>query len=104
MNRFTQSVKSKIVRIGNSQGIRIPHALLQQLHLTKDVEMSVQDDQLIIRAARAPRAGWEDRFARATGTQIRPLASEAVPERASAEEPESAADLSTDWDGAGLAW
>jgi len=99
MNRFTQSVKSKVVRIGNSKGIRIPHALLQQLHLTKDVEMSVQDDQLIIRAARAPRDGWEDRFARAAAAQFSTL-----PEQAPVEAPAEAIEISTEWDGAGLAW
>jgi antitoxin MazE len=97
MNKFTRSIQSKIVRIGNSQGIRIPHALLQQLHLTKDVEMSVRDDQLIIRAARAPRAGWEDRFARAASAP-------AAPGLAPVETAAEAADISTEWDGAGLAW
>ena len=57
-------IKSKIVRIGNSQGVRIPHFLLQQLHLANEVEMSIQDDQLVIRAARKPRQDWEARFAR----------------------------------------
>jgi virulence-associated protein VagC len=37
---------------------------LQQLHLANEVEMSIQDDQLVIRAARKPRQDWETRFAR----------------------------------------
>jgi antitoxin MazE len=52
MDKFSRIIKSKIVRIGNSQGVRIPHFLLQQLHLANEVEMSIQDDQLVIRAAR----------------------------------------------------
>jgi antitoxin MazE len=99
MNKFTQSIRSKIVRIGNSQGIRIPHALLQQLRLTKDVEMSVQDGQLVIRAARAPREGWEKRF-----SGINPPELAVSPEAAPAGEPDETAEISTEWDGTGLAW
>ena len=69
MENFSRIVKSKIVRIGNSQGVRIPHFLLQQLGLTHEVEMSVQDDQLIIRAVRRPRQGWEAGFARSLPPQ-----------------------------------
>jgi antitoxin MazE len=105
MNKFTRSIQAKIVRIGNSQGIRIPHALLQQLHLTRDVEMSVQDDQLIIRAARTPRAGWEARFARAASQPMAGLPDEG---RADGDVEASvsgdAEDWATEWDGAGLAW
>jgi antitoxin MazE len=92
MNKFTRSIRSKIVRIGNSQGIRIPRTLLQQLHLNSDVEMSVQDDQLIIRAARSPRSGWDDRFARAAPTS-------AVGEPAG-----EVYEASTEWDGTGWTW
>ena len=91
VNRFTQNIRSKIIRIGNSQGIRIPHALLQQLHLDSDVEMSVQDDQLIIRAARSPREGWEALF------------SQALVERPAETEDEALLD-ETEWDGGGLKW
>lgn len=55
-------MKTRIVRIGNSQGIRIPKPLLEQTGLRDEVELSVQDDALIIRAARKPRAGWAAAF------------------------------------------
>ena len=55
-------MKTRIVRIGNSQGIRIPKPLLEQTGLRDEVEVSVQDDGLIIRPARKPRAGWADAF------------------------------------------
>lgn len=55
-------MKARIVRIGNSQGIRIPKPLLEQTGLRNEVELSVQDDALIIRPARKPRAGWADAF------------------------------------------
>lgn len=62
MNTIT---KARIVKIGNSQGIRIPKAMLQQSGLTEEVEVEVQQDQLIIRSAkqpRKPREGWEEQF------------------------------------------
>ena len=55
-------VKSHLVRIGNSRGVRIPKVLLEQLDLSDEVEMAVQADQLVIRSARRPREGWEDQF------------------------------------------
>ncbi len=56
------STRSKVVKIGNSRGIRIPKALLEQAGLSKDIEMTVQGDKLIIRSARKPRQGWELAF------------------------------------------
>jgi antitoxin MazE len=69
MDKFSRIIRSKIVRIGNSQGVRIPHFLLQQLHLANEVEMTIQDDQLVIRAARKPRQDWEARFSRVLSEQ-----------------------------------
>jgi antitoxin MazE len=57
-------VKSRIVKIGNSQGVRIPKVLLEQLNFTSDVELEVQDAQLIVRATSAPRANWAVQFER----------------------------------------
>ena len=51
-----------IVRIGNSQGIRIPKPLLDQTGLSGEVEISAQDDTLIVRPAARPRAGWAAAF------------------------------------------
>ena len=59
MNR---SVRSKVVKIGNSRGIRIPRALLEQADLTDEVEMSVEGNRLVIQSARQPRQGWEAKF------------------------------------------
>ena len=55
-------MKTRIVRIGNSQGIRIPKPLLEQTGLRGEVEVSVQDDGLMIRPTRKARAGWADAF------------------------------------------
>lgn len=55
-------MKTRIVPIGNSQGIRIPKPLLEQTGLSGDVEIVATDDTLVIRSAIRPRAGWEEAF------------------------------------------
>ncbi len=60
MNRM---IRSKIVKIGNSRGIRIPRAVLEEAGLTDEVEMKVEGNKLIIQAPHHPRQGWEERFA-----------------------------------------
>jgi len=56
-------IRSKVVKIGNSRGIRIPRALLEQAGLTDDVEMIVEGNRLVIHSVRLPRADWETSFA-----------------------------------------
>jgi len=45
-------IRSKIVKIGNSHGIRIPQALLEQVGLTGNVEMTIEGNKLIINPIR----------------------------------------------------
>jgi len=52
------ATKARIIRIGNSQGLRVPRALLEQAELSDEVELQAQPGRLIVRAARRPRAGW----------------------------------------------
>lgn len=55
-------MKSRIVKIGNSQGIRIPKPLIEQTGLGTEVEIQVERDRLIIGPAARPRAGWDAAF------------------------------------------
>ena len=55
-------MKTRIVAIGNSQGIRIPKPLLEQTGLSGEVEIRVEDDSLVIRPAKRPRTGWAAAF------------------------------------------
>jgi antitoxin MazE len=57
------AMQTRIVRIGNSQGIRIPKPLLEQAGIGDRVELEVHDGQISIRPARGVRAGWEEHFA-----------------------------------------
>lgn len=55
-------MRARIVKIGNSQGIRIPKPLIQQTGLTGDVEISVEENRLVIGPATRPRSGWAEAF------------------------------------------
>jgi antitoxin MazE len=55
-------MKTRIVSIGNSQGIRIPKRLLEQTRLLGEVEISVEANALVIRPINKPRANWATAF------------------------------------------
>lgn len=55
-------MKTRIVRIGNSQGVRIPKPLLEQAELGGEVEMTLVGRTIVISAAAEPRAGWSEAF------------------------------------------
>ncbi len=53
-------MKTRIIRIGNSQGIRIPKVFIEQSSLGEEIELEVLDMQIVIRAAERPRQGWDE--------------------------------------------
>ena len=55
-------MKTRIVPIGNSKGVRIPKPLLEQTGLVGEVEISAENDVLVIRPVKKPRAGWATAF------------------------------------------
>ena len=55
-------MRAHIVRIGNSQGIRIPKPLLDQTGIKGDVDLEVDKTSIIIRPISNPRQGWDDAF------------------------------------------
>lgn len=56
-------IRSKVVKIGNSRGIRIPRTVLEQAGLEDEVEMIVEGNKLIIQSLHKPRQGWDAQFA-----------------------------------------
>lgn len=56
------AIKTRIVRIGNSQGVRIPKLLLDQIDLDEDIELILEENQIVIRSASPARHGWEEAF------------------------------------------
>ena len=51
-------MKTRLVRIGNSRGVRLPKPLIAQAGLTEEVELHVRDGAIVIERASTPRAGW----------------------------------------------
>lgn len=54
------TTKTRIVRIGNSRGIRVPKLLLDHAQLPEDVELRAEPGRLVVRAARGRRFGWAE--------------------------------------------
>ena len=50
-------MKSRIVQIGNSRGIRLPKVLLEEAQLTDEVELDAEPGRIVIRRASRPRLG-----------------------------------------------
>lgn len=50
----------KIVRIGNSKGLRLPKQMLEELELSELVQMETRGSELIIRSAQDLHEGWEE--------------------------------------------
>jgi len=69
-----------LVRIGNSKGVRIPKAVLEQCGITDSVEMEVLEGQLVLRPRPdQPRQGWREQFGKmAEQGDDRPLISESL--------------------------
>jgi antitoxin MazE len=55
-------MKTRIVRIGNSRGIRIPKPLLEQTGLRGEVEIHIENNSLVIRPLTKARQGWAAAF------------------------------------------
>jgi antitoxin MazE len=52
------SVVAKLVRIGNSRGVRIPKSLIEQAGLTDEIQMTVRRGKVVLQPLRVRRAGW----------------------------------------------
>lgn len=54
------TIKTRIIRIGNSRGVRVPKALLDQAKLPDEIALSAEPGRLIVMSARRPRQGWDE--------------------------------------------
>ena len=53
-------MRARVVRIGNSRGLRIPKAMLDQAGIGDVVDLSVEEGRLVVRPVARPRAGWAE--------------------------------------------
>ena len=61
-------MRINVVQVGNSRGIRIPKAILDQCKIDEEVDLEVLDGKIIIEPRRRkPREGWDEAFERMAG-------------------------------------
>ena len=53
-------MKAKIIRIGNSKGIRLPKLVLEQVGLAEEVDLEIRDGEIVISPADLRRRGWAE--------------------------------------------
>jgi antitoxin MazE len=73
-------MKARLVRIGNSRGVRLPKAVIEQVGLGNDIELRVEDNRVVITAAAPPRTGWAE-AAKRLATESRGLLDAPSPTR-----------------------
>jgi antitoxin MazE len=56
------TIRTQVIKIGNSRGVRIPKPLLDQAKLGNEVEIAVQRGTIVIRPVNLPRKGWTEQF------------------------------------------
>ena len=53
-------MKARLIRIGNSRGVRLPKPLIEEAGLLEDVDVHVREGTVVISSRREPRAGWAE--------------------------------------------
>lgn len=62
-------MKTRLIRIGNSRGVRLPKPVIEQAGLSDEVELQVQAGAVVIRPTNGPRTGWADAAAHLAATE-----------------------------------
>ncbi len=83
------ATKARIIRLGNSRGIRIPKPLLEQSGLEDAVEITATPGKILLQKPRHPREGWDADFAAMAETSDDALLDKPI---------------STEWDDAEWMW
>jgi len=53
-------MKTRLVQIGNSRGVRIPKPMIEEAGLGDEVELRLQKGAIVVMPARSPRSGWSE--------------------------------------------
>lgn len=51
-----------VIKIGNSKGIRLPKAFLENLSITKEVNMELMENAIVLTPVKNAREGWDEQF------------------------------------------
>jgi antitoxin MazE len=64
-----EAMKTHLIQIGNSRGIRIPKSLIEEYQLNGEIELIPSRSGLLITASSKPRDGWEEAFKNSSAGQ-----------------------------------
>lgn len=53
-------MKLSLIKIGNSQGIRIPAAIIKQCGFDDELDVVVKNKSMIVTASSGVRSGWQE--------------------------------------------
>lgn len=65
-------METKLIKIGNSFGIRIPKSLIQQYELSSSIEIDPLENGILIKSKRKAREGWKEQLSMAIQSGHRP--------------------------------
>jgi antitoxin MazE len=63
-------LRTRLIRIGNSRGVRLAKPLIAQAGLGDEVEVRIQGGAVVITPVRAPRTGWAEAVRRYGGAPL----------------------------------
>ena len=56
-------MRARLIRIGNSKGVRLPKAMREQVRLGEELDLTANGNTIVISSRkRHPREGWEEAF------------------------------------------
>jgi len=53
-------MRARLIRIGNSRGVRLPKPVIEEAGLAEEVDLQVRSGAVVISSRRKPRAGWAE--------------------------------------------
>lgn len=55
-------MRAKLIRIGNSKGVRLPKAMIKEAGLGEELDISVRKGEIVIARVKGVREGWAEAF------------------------------------------
>ena len=55
-------MKTQVIKIGNSKGVRIPKSMLEESGVGKEVDLELREGEIVIRPIKKPRKNWMEAF------------------------------------------
>jgi len=52
-------MRTKLIRIGNSKGVRLPRSIIEQVNLGDVLDITVRGKEIVIRPVKYTRNDWE---------------------------------------------